>query len=426
MSSIRKAYKTILKDPFPAELVLEVGGQRLRFSKRQWTLPSEDGQPRCEGLRYGDNPDQPAAMYRWEEGELVVGENTLSPGCALVSGLSEAHFIQFGKHPGKTNLTDLDAGIRILTPLAASPAVVIIKHNNPCGVACAANIHQAYEKAYFADRIAAMGGCIVLNRPVDPGCARAIADQYAEVVAAPDYEEGAVEILRSRENLRIVRLPELGALEGRGGDLQLQLSSTSDGGLILQLAQVPGIASAADFRPAEHAHKGTTHRIDRAPTDAELADLYMAWHICANVTSNAIVMVRDRVTTAIGTGEQDRVGAVRLAIEKAATKRADQIAFSRHGMSIFELELAVSRGKIEPAALAEVQRQVREEKCGLAGSVMASDGFFPFRDAVDAACAQGVVAFCEPGGAMRDHEVIDACNEHRAALVFTNQRVFRH
>jgi len=426
MSSIRKAYKTILKDPFPAELVLEIQGQRLRFSKRQWTLPAEDGTPRTEGLRYGDNPDQPAALYRWEAGDLTVGGNTLAPGGALVTGLSEAHFIQFGKHPGKTNLTDLDAGIRILTPLHASPAAVIIKHNNPCGVACADTIQQAYENAYFADRIAAMGGCIVLNRPLDVGCARAIADQYAEVVAAPEYEEGAVEILRARENLRIIRLPELGDLESRGQDLQLQVSSTSDGGLVLQMSQVSIVRSSEDFVLAAHLHKGTTHRVDRAPTATELADLYMAWHICANVTSNAIVMVRDRVTTAIGTGEQDRVGAVRLAIEKAFTKRADQVAFERHQMSIFELELAVAKGKIEASALSDLHRQVREEKGGLAGSVMASDGFFPFRDAVDTACGLGVTAFAEPGGAMRDHEVIDACNEHRAALVFTNQRVFRH
>jgi len=426
MSSIRKAYKTILKDPFPAELVLEVAGQRLHFQKRRWTLPGEDGAPRTEGLRYGDNPDQPAALYRWTEGELTLEGNTLVPGGALVSGLTEAHFIQFGKHPGKTNLTDLDAGIRILTPLAAAPAAVIIKHNNPCGVACADNILQAYEKAYFADRIAAMGGCIVLNRTVDEGCARAIAAQYAEVVAAPDYEDGAVGILRARENLRIIRLPELGALEGRADELQLHLSSTSDGGIVLQLAQLPLVRSTADFRPAEHAHKGTVHSIGRAPSAAELADLFMAWHVCANVTSNAIVMVRDRVTTAIGTGEQDRVGAVRLAIEKAYTKRADQLAFERHGISIFELELAVGQGRIAAAELEDLKAKVREEKGGLAGSVMASDGFFPFRDAVDAACAQGVTAFAEPGGAMRDHEVIDACNGHGAALVFTNQRVFRH
>ncbi|PKN45384.1 MAG: IMP cyclohydrolase, partial [Deltaproteobacteria bacterium HGW-Deltaproteobacteria-17] len=217
-----------------------------------------------------------------------------------------------------------------------------------------------------------------------------------------------------------------GELESRGQDLQLQVSSTSDGGLILQMSQVSIVRSVEDFVLAEHVHKGTTHRVERAPTAAELADLYMAWHICANVTSNAIVMVRDRVTTAIGTGEQDRVGAVRLAIEKAFTKRADQLAFERHRMSIFELELAVAKGQIEASTLSDLHRQVREEKGGLAGSVMASDGFFPFRDAVDTACGLGVTAFAEPGGAMRDHEVIGACNEHRAALVFTNQRVFRH
>jgi phosphoribosylaminoimidazolecarboxamide formyltransferase/IMP cyclohydrolase len=177
---------------------------------------------------------------------------------------------------------------------------------------------------------------------------------------------------------------------------------------------------------AEHSVRGLKQIIARAPTPQELQDLYMAWHVCANVTSNAIVMVRDSVTTAIGTGEQDRVGAVRLAIEKAYTKRADQLAFAEHKLSIFELELAVSQGRIPRERLEEIHAQVRMEKGSLLGSVMASDGFFPFRDAVDTACAQGITAFAQPGGAMRDYEVIDACNEHGAALVFTNQRVFRH
>ncbi len=425
MTSIRKAYKTILKDPFPPELVLEIGGQRLHFSKRTWVLPSEDGTPREEGLRYGDNPDQPAALYTWNAGRLAFGTWESSP-MPLVSGLSEEHFIQFGKHPGKTNLTDLDAGIRVLAPLADAPCAVIIKHNNPCGVARGSTIHQAYENAYFADRIAAMGGCIVLNRPVTVACAEAIAAQYAEVVAAPEYEEKTVEILKKRENLRIIRLPELASLEDTLDRPVFHLSSTSDGGLILQCAQEPRVRGVEDFQPAEHTVRGQRHAIARQPTPEELQDLYMAWHVCANVTSNAIVMVRGQVTTAIGTGEQDRVGAVRLAIEKAYTKRADQLAFANHRLSIFELELAVARGQMPRERLEEIQAQVREEKGGLAGSVMASDGFFPFRDAVDTACAQGITAFAEPGGAMRDHEVIDACNEHGAALVFTNQRVFRH
>ncbi len=426
MSSIRKAYKTILKENFPPELVLEFQGQRLMFQKRQWTAVSETGTPHVEGLRYGDNPDQPAALYQLVSGAADMGETRFGPGHSLVSGLTEEHFIQFGKHPGKTNLTDLDAGIRILAPLATRPAAVIIKHGNPCGAARADTIHDAYEKAYFADRIAAMGGCIVLNRPVTRDCAERIAAQYAEVVAAPEYEEGTTEILRSRENLRIIRLPELARLEEVTGETTLQLSSTSDGGLLVQFSQDARIRTPEDFVPARHVVRGTTHEAVRQPTAGELEDLYMAWHICANVTSNAIVMVRNQVTTAIGTGEQDRVGAVRLAIEKARTKLADQLAFERHGISIFELELAVSRGTIPAADLEAIRNTVQEEKDGLAGSVMASDGFFPFRDAVDAACARGITAFAEPGGAMRDHEVIDACNELGAAIVFTNQRVFRH
>lgn len=425
MTSIRKAYKTILKDPFPRELVLEIGGQRLHFSKRTWSLPAEDGSLKEEGLRYGDNPDQPAAFYAWDAGTLAFGEWEATP-MPLVSRLREEHFIQFGKHPGKTNLTDLDSGIRVLAPFSDMPCAVIIKHNNPCGVARAATIQQAYEKAYFTDRIAAMGGCIVLNRPVTIECAQAIAAQYAEVVAAPDYEEDTVSILKGRENLRIIRLPELAQLEALLERPVFHLSCTSDGGLLLQCAQQTRIRGPEDFVRAEHTVRGKKHVIARVPSPQELQDLYMAWHVCACVTSNAIVMVRDSVTTAIGTGEQDRVGAIRLAIEKAYTKRADQLAFAEHQLSIFELEQAVAKGQIPKERLEEIQERVRMEKGALRGSVMASDGFFPFRDAVDTACAQGITAFVHPGGAMRDYEVIEACNEYGAALVFTNQRVFRH
>lgn len=391
-----------------------------------WTIADSEGNQIHEGLRYGDNPDQMAAMYQWIGGELNLGELIIKPTIPLVSGLSEKHFIQFGKHPGKTNLTDITAGLNILKLIKDKTAAVIIKHNNPCGVAVSDNILDSYRKAYYADRIAAMGGCVVLSKSCDIETARAISESYSEVVVAPDYEDGSVEILSSRKNLRIIAIKEMYNFLKTPVDPLLRFTPTGDGGIIVELTQVPLIISPEDFAPAVHKYGGKSYDIKRLPDEREKQDLLLAWHVASGVTSNSIVMVKDGVTVAIGTGEQDRVGAVRLAVEKAYTKHADIICFNRTGKSIFQMELEVSRNLTPRKELDDILEQTRSEKGGLSGAVIASDGFFPFRDGVDTALNEGITAVIQPGGSINDYESIEACNERNASMVFTNQRVFRH
>ncbi|MBU1220120.1 IMP cyclohydrolase [Myxococcota bacterium] len=426
MTSIRKAYKTILKEFFPENLTISFGDQELVFRKRMWTIADSEGNQVHEGLRYGDNPDQMAAMYQWTSGDLKLGELKIKPGIPLVSGLSEKHFIQFGKHPGKTNLTDITAGLNIVKLTGDKPAVAIIKHNNPCGVAVSDSILDSYQKAYYADRIAAMGGCVVLSKSCDIETARAISNSYSEVIVAPDYEEGSIEILSSRKNLRIIVMKEMFDFLKAPVEPSLRFTPTGDGGIIVELTQVPLITSADDFIPASHKYGGKTYDIKRLPDEREQQDLLLAWHVASGVTSNSIVMVKNGVTVAIGTGEQDRVGAVRLAVEKAYTKHADTICFNRTGKSLFQLELEVSKNLTPRSELDDILEQTREEKGGLTGAVIASDGFFPFRDGVDTALNEGITAVIQPGGSINDYESIESCNEKNAAMVFTNQRVFRH
>ena len=222
-----------------------------------------------------------------------------------------------------------------------------------------------------------------------------VAASYFEVVAAPAYEEGAVEILKGRKNLRIMELPGLGRLDELTQSAFLDIKSLADGGIVVQKSFVNRILTDADFLPAEATDKNGVTVTARKPNAQEMADLRFAWAVEAGVTSNSVIFARNGATVAIGTGEQDRVGCVELAIK---------------------------------AALDDIQARTQEARGGLPGTVLISDGFFPFRDGVDAAMAQGVTAIGQPGGSMRDTEVIAACNEAspQVAMVFTGQRSFKH
>ena len=208
MSDIKKMYKTIMADNFPPELTITFGDQKLVYRKRSWKLADEKtGEVIEKGLRYGENPDQQAAMYQLVSGNLALaGVKFIEPGNGLVSSISEEQMIQAGKHPGKTNFTDLDNALNILKYLMDRPAATIMKHNNPCGTAYGRNIADAYERANMADRIAAFGGCLVVNRAMGKEAAEMANANYIEVVAAPDYDEGAVARLSKRKNLRIIKL----------------------------------------------------------------------------------------------------------------------------------------------------------------------------------------------------------------------------
>ncbi len=425
MSDLKKMYTTMVEDPFPAELAIRLGDAELTFAKRTWTIDGEK-----KGLRYGENPDQPAALYEPVAGRLSLGGVEFrGPGDGLVCAATEEHLLQSGKHPGKTNLTDVDNGVNILQYLTAKPAAVILKHNNPCGAAWSdQGLAVAFEAAFMADRIAAYGGAVVVNRTLDVATAEQISAVYVEVVAAPDYEPKALELLKAKKNLRIFRLPGLAQLEKLVGQPFLDVKSLADGGLVLQFSFRNRILSVADFLPAQATDKAGTTVVARAPTAQEAEDLLFAWAVEAGVTSNSVIFVKNGATVAIGTGEQDRVGVVELTVHKAKTKYADGLAFAAHKLSLYELTLKASQDPEAKKSLDDILARTEAAGGGLHGTVLVSDGFFPFRDGVDLCIGAGVTAIAQPGGSIRDTEVIAACNEAspQVAMVFTGQRSFRH
>ena len=321
---LKKMYRTIMDDHFPPCMEVSfVDGksrQTLVYEKVTWVIDGVE-----KGLRYGENPGQEAAFYKLVNGNLVLGEiENIQAGRHLAS---EAELLQSGKHPGKTNITDADNSLNILRYFADRPTVVIVKHNNPCGVARSETLLDAYGKANMADRVAAFGGCIACNRAVDKATAEAIARQYAEVVVAPDFEEGAMDIFARKKNLRVMRIGNMARLQGYVGQPYVEFKSLMDGGQIVQWSFVPVTRSSADLKIAECEHKGKTYRVKRTPTSKEYDDLLFGWFVEAGVTSNSVIYVKDQVTVGIGTGEQDRVGVAEIARDKAYRKLADRYLF---------------------------------------------------------------------------------------------------
>jgi phosphoribosylaminoimidazolecarboxamide formyltransferase/IMP cyclohydrolase len=280
----------------------------------------------------------------------------------------------------------------------------------------------------MADRIAAFGGCAVFNRPIDLATAESIARNYLEVVAAPEFEEGTIPVLAQRGNLRIVRITRINDLSSYANARFVDIKSLIDGGIIVQQSPLNRIKSAKDFTLARCDYEGKTYNISRKPTDEEYADMLFGWQVEQGITSNSVIYVKEGVTVGIGTGEQDRVGVAEIAIYKAYTKYADAICFTRHRLPYKDLELMIKKGEKEKGLLEEIDRETREAKGGLIGATMVSDAFFPFRDGVDVAINEGIRAIVQPGGSMRDFDVIQACNEAdpQVTMVFTGQRAFKH
>ena len=270
-----------------------------------------------------------------------------------------------GKQLSFSNLLDLDAA-RLLLGELPRPACVIVKHNNPCGAALGDTAAEAYQRAFECDPMSAYGGVIVLNQRVDRAAAEAIAGQFVEVLFAPGYDDDALELLSSKRNLRI-----LDNREPRAWRTSEQVVRQVVGGVLVQDRDA-ALDEREDMRVATK----------RQPTEAEWGEIQFAWTVCKHVRSNAIVIARDRGTLGIGAGQMSRVDSVRLAVEKALV--------------------------------------------GLEGSVMASDAFFPFADGPQLALDAGVTAIIQPGGSVRDQEVIDAVDAAGATMVFTNRRHFRH
>jgi phosphoribosylaminoimidazolecarboxamide formyltransferase/IMP cyclohydrolase len=274
-----------------------------------------------------------------------------------------------GKDLSFNNIADADTAIECVRQFAG-PACVIVKHANPCGAALAASVLEAYERAYRTDPTSAFGGIIAFNRELDAVTARAIiARQFVEVLAAPAVAAEAAQVLAARPNVRVLVLGDL----NEGSTDALELRSVT-GGLLTQTRDL------ADLREDE-----LRLPTRRRPSETEMADLRFAWTVCRFVKSNAIVLARERCTVGVGAGQMSRVYSTRLAAMKAA-----------------------------------------DEKLVVAGAVMASDAFFPFRDNLDVAAGFGVRAVIQPGGSVRDAEVIAAADEHDMAMVFTGMRHFRH
>jgi len=323
----------------------------------RFTLAGSLKQP----LRYGENPHQKAAFYV---------HHAARPGIATAR-----------QHQGKAlsynNINDTDAAFELAADLDRDrPAVAIIKHANPCGVAYGATLAEAYEKALHCDPVSAFGGVVALNQRLDAKTAEAIARIFTEVIIAPDADEAALGVLATKRNLRLLTTDGLPDPQAE----QAMVRSVS-GGFLVQDRDARRI-EADDLRCVT----------SRAPSDAELADLVFAFRVAKHVKSNAIVYAKDGATVGVGAGQMSRVDSSRIAARKA-------------------------EDAAEAAKLAESLAK---------GSVVASDAFFPFADGLLAAAAAGATAVIQPGGSMRDDEVIAAANDAGLAMVFAGVRHFRH
>ena len=412
---LKKMYRTIMDDHFPPKMEIsfidENERQTLLYEKVTWTIDNVQ-----KGLRYGENPGQEAALYRLVNGSLVLGETqTIQPGQYLASDIE---LLQSGKHPGKTNLTDADNSLNILRYFVDKPGAVIVKHNNPCGVALADSLTDAYLKANMADRVAAFGGCIALNKAVDKSTAEAIVQQYAEVVVAPDFEQGVMDIFATKKNLRIVKIGNIERLQSFVGQRCVEFKSLIDGGIIAQWSYVPTSLTRQDLKLAECEYKGKLYKISREPSDQEYGDMIFGWLVESGITSNSVIYVKDLVTVGIGTGEQDRVGVAEIAKDKAYRKLADRYCFESLGVPYNDLK--------DPDKRVAFDERVAQEKGGLVGATMVSDAFFPFRDGVDVGIQEGISAVIQPGGSANDYQSIEACNDANVTMVYTGQRSFKH
>jgi phosphoribosylaminoimidazolecarboxamide formyltransferase/IMP cyclohydrolase len=325
------------------------------FAEREEEFPSHfvAAFEKVLDLSYGENPHQRAAYYE----EAGVRTHLLARTVKL-----------HGKELSFNNLLDLDSGRRLLREFEL-PAAAILKHNNPCGCAVGETIEEAYEKALACDPESAFGGVVVLNRSVDHKLAEVLNENFVEVLFAPGYGQGALEILQSKPNVRIIDDSERRKIIVGERDLRRVM-----GGLLMQ------------DRDGDLQERSTMEAVtERKPTEEEWGDLLFAWKVCKHVRSNAIVLAKALATIGIGAGQMSRVDSVRIAVEKA-----------------------------------------RREGAALDGSALASDAFFPFADGPEVAIEAGARTIIQPGGSRRDAEVIEACDRAGVAMVFTGRRHFRH
>lgn len=304
---------------------------------------------KVQDLRYGENPHQQAAFYRQP-----------LPVRGSIAGGGQLH----GKELSYNNIADGDAAMTIIRDFE-EPAVVAVKHANPCAVATGQTITEAYRKAFDADPVSIYGGIVALNRPVDRETAMELEKTFLEIILAPGFESEALEILQKKKNIRLIEMQP----QDFGQTNDYYNFKRVTGGLLVQ-----------DINQASYEKLETV--TEKKPTSEELKSLVFAWSVCKHVKSNAIVLAKEGVTTGIGPGQVNRIGALDIAVHQAGEKAE--------------------------------------------GSVLASDAFFPFSDSVEAAAKAGITAIIQPGGAMRDQVVIDAANRLGIAMVFTGTRHFNH
>ena len=269
VKDFKASYKTIMDDHFTPNMEVSfIDGesrQTLQYEKVSWLIDGVE-----KGLRYGENPGQEAALYKLVNGNLQLGEvKSILPGRYLAS---DVELLQSGKHPGKINITDVDNALNILRYLTDKPCSVIMKHNNPCGVAVADSLVDAYHRANMADRLAAFGGAIALNREVDKETAELICANYAEVVAAPSFADGVLELFAKKKNLRVMQISEIAKLQEFASERFVEFKSMMDGGVVAQWSFVPEARRKEDFVPAESVYKDKEYKIGRLPTDQEYED----------------------------------------------------------------------------------------------------------------------------------------------------------
>jgi phosphoribosylaminoimidazolecarboxamide formyltransferase/IMP cyclohydrolase len=347
--------QTSLYDSAIAEYLRIASGE---LFPEQLTLPLE----RVQTLRYGENPHQHAAFYRWSG----------VPNPIKLPSIATAEVLH-GKELSYNNLLDLDTALGAVQSFTA-PTVAIIKHTNPCGLACDDTLVDAYKRAYAGDPISAFGGIIGCNRTVDDATAHEISEIFAEAVIAPDFTPAALEVLRKKKNIRL--LATHCPIEPKAASTQAlhhgqpEVRSVT-GGLLLQ---TPDIIGSGDVE-----YRVVT---EREPNFEEVTDLMFAWKVARHVKSNAIVLAHKLAVLGVGAGQMNRVTSVHLAVKKAGDRAR--------------------------------------------GSVLASDAFFPFADGVEAAAKAGVTAIIQPGGSVRDEESIRMANRSAIAMIFTGRRHFRH
>ncbi len=352
---IRKIYRTAREEEFPSKLSLTLGGRVYEYSKVQWTI---DGKAR--GLRYGTNPHQRAALYKPD-----------SSG----GGIGSVEWLKWGKDgPSATNVEDGSHGLRIVNYFM-EPAVAVMKHLNPSGVAAGRtgeSLSKIYVRARDADPRAAFGCVVVFNNQVDKSTAEEIVKTFVEVVYAPDFQGSALAVFERKKDLRIGNVPK--KRERAVPDIIV----LDDGSIVLEDPYATNIRSLEQLKQLPVATK-------RTPSESEYRDMLHAWWVGCEVRSNAVVFWRDGLSLAIGTGQQDRIGAIENCVDKA----------HRSGHS-------------------------------LKGSVVASDGFLPKLDNVEAVGKEGVSAIVQPGGSIEDPELIKACDKLVITMVLTGERSFRH